>query len=572
MSKNMKIIKDIKNIFIKKEINKFWIIFLGIFITTILDAVSFATIIPIFNIIFLNKLPSIPFFDNQILELTFNLKIIFLLIFICIFYLKNLFVIAFNFFYLDFLRSIDLRIANDLFKNYLSQEYKYFLQKSSENFLQKVNNDVIALNNFLAGCLSFCIELIFLFTICLILLIANYQIFLICFISFFIILFIYYKLFKKRIHRWADVYRTATGKVQSLVMNGSQGFKDIILYDLKNNFIRDFNHYFIESSRTYSRINFLNNAQKYWLELVAFSVLVVALFYFLIAGFEINQLIPVFGLFVVAMFRLLTSINRIIFAYHGIKFSYPSYKAIALEFNDFYNRKNINKAEIKINFNEFIEFKKVKFSYLDNNYNIINNINLKIKKGNCIAIVGKNGSGKTTLLNLVAGIIKPTEGSITADETSDIYNNDNWFKKLSYVQQNVFLLDNTIKANISLVSEDQIDTQKFNRVNELLKLEEFFKTLPDKLSTKVGINGISLSGGQKQIISLARALYKDGEVLIFDEVSSALDLTMTKLVKEIIQFYRGKKTIIAVTHDIEFFLECFDKIFEINPTGLKIKN
>jgi ABC-type multidrug transport system fused ATPase/permease subunit len=229
----MKITKDIKNIFIKKEINKFWIIFLGIFITTILDAVSFATIIPIFNIIFLNKLPSIPFFDNQILELTFNLKIIFLLIFICIFYLKNLFVIAFNFFYLDFLRSIDLRIANDLFKNYLSQEYKYFLQKSSENFLQKVNNDVIALNNFLAGCLSFCIELIFLFTICLILLIANYQIFLICFISFFIILFIYYKLFKKRIHQWADVYRTATGKVQSLVMNGSQGFKDIILYDLK---------------------------------------------------------------------------------------------------------------------------------------------------------------------------------------------------------------------------------------------------------------------------------------------------------------------------------------------------
>jgi len=568
----MKITKDINKIFIKKEISKFRIVFLGIFITTILDAVSFATIIPVFNIIFLNKFPSIPFINIQSLELNFNMKIIFLLIFIFIFYLKNFFIIFFNFFYLEFLKNISLRVANDLFKNYLNRDYIYFLNKSSENFLQKVNNDVISLNNFLASCLVFCIELIFLFTISAILLIANYTIFLICFFSFFIILIIYYKLFKNRIQQWADSYRISTGKVQNLVLNGSQGFKDIILYNLKNNFITDFNHHFTETSRTYARINFLNNVQKYWLELIAFSVLVAALFYFLIVGFDINKLIPVFGLFVVAMFRLLTSINRIVFAYHGIKFSYPSYKAIATEFGNSNSNKNIDKIKKEIIFKDIIELKKVKFSYLENNYNIINNVNLKIKKGSSIAIIGNNGSGKTTLLNLIAGLITPTEGSVTTDEISDVYDNNHWFKELSYVQQNVFLLDDTIKANISLVPDDQLDIQKFNRVIELLKLEEFFEPLPNKLNTKVGLNGINLSGGQKQIISLARALYKDGEVFIFDEASSALDLTMTKLVKQIIQYYKGKKTIIVVTHDINFFSDCFDKTIEINSGSLIAKN
>jgi ATP-binding cassette subfamily B protein len=211
----------------------------------------------------------------------------------------------------------------------------------------------------------------------------------------------------------------------------------------------------------------------------------------------------------------------------------------------------------------------VKFSYLNNT--IFNNITFKINKGESVAIVGKNGSGKTTLLNLIAGLIKPNEGQVIVDNIFDIYPNKNiWFQGLSYVQQNIFLMDTTIKQNIILTNENKIDVKKLNRIIDILKLEEVFTNLPNQLDAKVGINGISLSGGQKQIISLARALYKDGDIIVFDEATSALDSNMTELVKNLIFSLKGTKTIIMVTHNLDYFFSCFDKIIEIENKSIKI--
>jgi ABC-type multidrug transport system fused ATPase/permease subunit len=567
----MVFIKEIRNIFTKKEFFKFGIVFFCILLTTILDTISFATIIPIFNIIFLDKIPSIPFLNNYNFELSLNIKIIFLICFIILFYLKNIFIIIFNYYFINFSKNINDRIAYNLFYYYLRQDYILYLRKSSENFLQKINNDVLAFNNFVLSFINFFIESIFIVAICFLLFFTNYKIFLICFISFSIVLIIYYKLFKERINNWGNIFRKSTGDAQNIIIDGSQGFKDIILYDLRENFLKNFDLSFKDSTRTYARISFLNNIQRYWLELVAFSVLVIALVYFVFVDFNINKLIPVFGLFILAIFRLLASVNKIIFSVHNLKFNYSSLKAISTEFNDHKNYKN-NISSKKIIFNRSIEFKNIRFSYLNNGHNILNDISFKIYKNDCFAITGENGSGKTTLLNLIAGLIQISNGKAIIDDTFDIYlNREMWFKKLSYVQQNIFLLNDTLKANITLTNyKNEIDTIKFNKVINLLKFEEFFKFLPKKFDTQVGINGISLSGGQKQIISLARALYKDGEILIFDEATSALDANTTKIIKELILYFKGKKTIIIVTHNMKYFEDCFDKVIEIKAGALKI--
>jgi ABC-type multidrug transport system fused ATPase/permease subunit len=564
--------QHINNIFTKKEINYFWILFVGIFFTSILDVISFGIIIPVFNIIFLDKVPliSLYFINIKDLQVTFNLKIILLAFFVSIFYLKNILIIIFNFFFIDFFRNIHNRISNDLFSNFLNQSYDSFLKKSSENFLQKVNNDVALLNAFLIAFINFLIEFIFLILISLFLLIINYKIFLICFISFFFILLIYYKLFQNRLKKWSNTYRNSIGDLQSLIIEGTQGFKDIILYDLKSFFIKKFHSRLNDSTKTMLRIDFLNNIQKYWLELVAFSVLTISLIYFVITHYDVKKLIPVFGLFTVVMFRLLISFNKIINSLHTLKFNYPSFIAISKEFSEFQNNNDhaVSSKE-KIIFNNSIEIKNVKFSYLKNS--IFTNINFKINKGDCIAIVGENGSGKTTLLNLIAGLTKPNEGQIIIDNNFDIYSNNNlWFQNLSYVQQSIFLMDTTLKQNIILTSEDKIDVKKFDNVLNALKLEDFFIKLPDGLDTKVGINGISLSGGQKQIVSLARALYRSGDIIILDEATSALDADMIKLVKNLILSFKGTKTIIMVTHNLDYFLSCFDKIIKIENKGVKI--
>jgi ABC-type bacteriocin/lantibiotic exporter with double-glycine peptidase domain len=158
------------------------------------------------------------------------------------------------------------------------------------------------------------------------------------------------------------------------------------------------------------------------------------------------------------------------------------------------------------------------------------------------------------------------------DNKCNILNNrDSWIKNLSYVQQNIFLLDTSIKNNITLTNSNEIDFNKYNNLVKTLDLNNYFKELSHKLDTKVGFNGTNLSGGQKQMISLARSLYKDSELIIFDEPTSALDEVKSQLFKNVILSLKGKKTIIVVTHEKNLLEKCFDKIFEINSGNLELQ-
>jgi ABC-type bacteriocin/lantibiotic exporter with double-glycine peptidase domain len=291
----------------------------------------------------------------------------------------------------------------------------------------------------------------------------------------------------------------------------------------------------------------------------------LSLLYFVFASYDIGELIPTFGLFIIVIFRLLSSLSRIILHGQSLKFYYPSFQAVIKEFKIFAEKQHKNELNNKISFNHIIEIKNLSFSYSDDENKILKNINFKIKKGDCVGIIGKNGSGKSTLLNLISGLIRPSSGEIIIDNSFNLYANRNaWINKLSYVHQDIFLLDDSIKRNIVLIDDDKIDFLKFNKVVNLLKLDLHFKDFSNRLDTKVGNNGISLSGGQKQLISLARAFYKDSEVIILDEPTSALDIAKIELLREVIVSFKKIKTIIIVTHNKEFFLDTFDKLIDLN--------
>jgi ABC-type bacteriocin/lantibiotic exporter with double-glycine peptidase domain len=316
---------------------------------------------------------------------------------------------------------------------------------------------------------------------------------------------------------------------------------------------------------------FLSNIQRYWLEIVGFFVITLAMIYFIIGNYNVNNLVPIFGLYTLAIFRFVSSINRIVLHFQTLKFNYPAYESLLNTITYLKKANSIKLNEIFF-FTTSIELNNVNFGYGNETNKTLNNINLKIYKGESICIFGKNGSGKTTFLNLISGLLNPKSGSIIVDNQYNILNNrDSWVKNLSYVQQNIFLLDTSIKNNITITNDnDKINYNKYDNLVKILDLDNYFKELPYKLDTKVGFNGTSLSGGQKQMISLARALYKDSELIIFDEPTSALDMQMTERVKELILSLKGKKTIIMVCHDVNYFSSCFDKIVEINNGGIKI--
>jgi ABC-type multidrug transport system fused ATPase/permease subunit len=556
-------IKQIRNIFTNREILSIGIILVGVLIVNILDVLSFAIIVPVFKIIFLNEEFNLGLIKIESSFLSAKVKILILLCFAVVFFIKNIFAIFFNFFYINFFKKVNNRISNKIFFSFLNQEYIFFLKNSEDSLIQKVTNDVDGFNYYLINAINVLCEILFVIGISYLLFCSNYKIFLLLFLIFIISLTFYSKLFKPRIRKWSNANRDSSITIQNLAIEGLRGFKDIILYNLKKNFIINFNNNIVLYHNANSRLNFLNSITKYWLELLLVASMTLALIIFVFTNFIIQALIPIFALFVLASLRLLSSMNKIIMFTNSMKFLYPSYKTIVEESKNFYEK---NKLELNSEFlfNESLEIKNVNFTYSSNLKCVLDNVNLKIYKNKTVLFLGDNGSGKSTLLNLISGLIKPTGGEIIVDNKHDIYlNRENWFKNISYVQQNIFLLNSTIKNNIVLCDDSKIDYLKLNKILDLLKIERNFKNLKDYLNHNVGPDALILSGGQKQMISLARALYKDSNILILDEPTFALDNENVELVKKLIVELKNRKTIIMVTHD-KIFLDHFDSAYRIH--------
>lgn len=566
-------IENFKYIFLRREKIFFLLIFIGIFVVTGLDVISFTIIIPIFNFIFLDKNIEFGIINIKNFNDNINLKIIFLIIFLFVFISKNLLIIIYNYFFIKFIKQTNNRITNNLFNKFLNQEYNFFLKKNSENFIQKVTSDISSLNTVMISTINFLIEIVFVFGISILLIIINYKIFIFLFVIFSTSAFLYIKNFKKKLDQWGSDYRDSTGNINNLITSAVEGFKDIIIYNLRPNFFAKFNYNVDKNNHSLSRVNFLNNVQKYWLEAVAITAMTLALFYFIIFQNSIISFISIFALFVLATFRLLISINRSILYWQSIKFHYPSFLSLSKSFREF--EMNIQPISNKIlRFEDYIEFADVSYSYSNlNNNKILHKVNLKIKKGECIGIFGINGSGKTTFLNLLSGFIKPSTGSIKFDNKYEIYDNrDQWIKNISYVQQKIFLIDTTIKNNIILTDPKNFDYNKYNKILDLLNLKFYFNGLKNNLDFQVGNNGINLSGGQKQLISLARALYKDSEIIIFDEPTAAFDSLKVELFKDVLQNLYKNKTVFMVTHNTNYFLNTFDRIFEFKSGNIISKS
>jgi len=564
-----KFFSDLKYILQKKEINKLFLILIFLLLIVCLDAMSFSLIIPIANIIFFEKSLDIPFFKENYIEF-FNDKFLLLFIFMLILFFKNFIIIFFNLYFTDFFKKVNNRVSSDLFSHFLNLEYKFFLKDLSKEFFQKILADLNYANTFSISYIIFVSEIIFFFFISCVLIYVDYKIFFVVIFGFSFFLILYISIFKKRINYWAYQSRDSSSNLYNLTIEGFIGLKDIIIYDLKKDFNYKFDQNVIVNNHANARIVFLNNVQRYWLEIVAIIIIFLSLYYLMFFKIKVVEFIQILGLFIFVIFRVLTSLNRIILNFQNIKFYYPSFQAIVKECKNFANSEK-NESKIKFNFDNYIEFSNVSFRY-NNSKNILDKINLKIYKNKCVGIFGDNGSGKTTLLNLVAGLLQPSEGKIVIDSNYDLYDNrEAWYKNISYVQQDIFLLDGSIEYNIALQNKFTHKKSQLSKVKKIVNLEKYFYQLPEGLETQVGRNGTKLSGGQKQMISIARALYKDSPILLFDEPTSAMDNINSTIIKNLIYELKGKKTIIIITHDQDLFDEnYFDEKFKIRDGKINL--
>jgi len=278
----------------------------------------------------------------------------------------------------------------------------------------------------------------------------------------------------------------------------------------------------------------------------------------------LNQIVVTLGVFGVVFFRLVPSFSKVLTNYNSMRFARDGIEKINKEFEKIKEEKEDNEIIKKISFKNQITLENVSFKFEREQKNLFENLNLIIKKGSSTGIIGNSGSGKSTLLNLLSGLIPLQKGKILVDNINIENKVKSWQRNIGYVPQQVYLDDNSIKENVAIgFKGNEIDEKKVIESIDKAQLLDFINKQKDRLNTQVGELGSLISGGQLQRLGIARALYRDPELLILDEATSNLDIKVEEeFIKTIDNLKKKGLTIIIVSHRLSTLKLC-DQIIDL---------
>jgi len=279
-------------------------------------------------------------------------------------------------------------------------------------------------------------------------------------------------------------------------------------------------------------------------------------------GKQLEEFIPILGVFTAAGFRILPSIQRILNAIQHLRFGLPTISTLTEELKLSIPDFTMNKSQ-DIHFKDTLKLDRISYTYPGISKMVLNNISLEIRKGESIGLIGESGVGKSTLVDIILGLLSLDHGEVKIDGKNIQQSLRNWQNKIGYVPQSIYLCDDTICKNVAFgLSDEEIDKSLLKEAIRSAQLEKFVKSLPSGLDTTVGERGVRISGGQRQRIGIARALYHNPEVLVLDEATSSLDINTEKGVIDAVNVLRGNKTIIIVTHRLTTVEQC-DRIYRL---------
>jgi ABC-type multidrug transport system fused ATPase/permease subunit len=274
-----------------------------------------------------------------------------------------------------------------------------------------------------------------------------------------------------------------------------------------------------------------------------------------------SAVLPAVGLVLAAAFRLLPALNQVLFLVNSVQYNGPAVDLVEEEMHTFGDLSAplalTDKPVPAVPLRDTIQLAGVGFQYPTRAEPALKNVSLTIGAGESVGIVGPTGSGKSTLLDIILGFLEPATGSIKVDGVRVGDCRQGWQRSIGYVPQDVYLVDDTLRANVALGWRgDEIDDEAVTEAIRLAQLEDVVRELPDGVETKVGERGIRLSGGQRQRVGLARALYVKPTVLVLDEATSSLDTATERRIVDTLAALEGQLTTIVVTHRIPTVRYC----------------
>ena len=502
-------------------------------------------------------------------DLNFNQILILLLILLMGFFLlKNIIIGFINLAQIKYSVFLQNKIATTLLKKYLFSEYLFHKKNDSSKLIRIINSDsYIAITGFIIPSFFLFTE-IFIF-LGIIILLAFYEIYglLIAFILS-VVSFYIYKKFSKALQQHGILRQDNETLKIRYAKNIFEGIKEILFYRKQYFFYDLYKNVNLKVNKSMSFLESVKILPRLFLEVFGVIVFCVVMIFLIINEKDLSKLLPLLGVYLVAAFKILPSLNRIISSAQQMKFNKVYIESLIAEHadekNDKYRISNEQKDIKNISFEKQIELKNINFDYKTKNRSnsVLKNINLSFDKNSITAIIGRSGSGKSTIVDILLGLIKQDSGQILVDGKNI---DTNILKlKIGYVPQINFLLNDTIKNNIAIgVPEKNINLDKIDKAIKLSNLEKDFDKSKITIDTIVGEKALQISGGQAQRIAIARSLYDDPEIIIFDEATSSLDTLTEKEIFENMLILKKTKSILLITHSDKILKYC-DKVISLD--------
>lgn len=543
------------------------------FVVSIMEAFGIGLLYPLINIIgdqnFLNGHQKVASFFAIIGIKNHRQLVCFCSIALLLFYiLKNILIILQGKIQITFSIRNQNEFSKKLYSYYMNKDYLYHLNTNISIVTRNINcAGVIIFSEIFVNTFQIITNIITCFVIGIFVAFVDWFI-AICIIAVIApLIFTLLRYFRKKIGIAGDIQNKCNAENFKWIYQGFSSLKETKVMQKQTYFIDNYCKSYNEYAYSISDFLLVQRYPKSIIEMTTIGGIFLLIAIKTLISKDTSSLIPTLGVLALAAVRLMPALNQIIAMYNSIKFKMPLFNEIFDDIMIIRNLKDPVEIEDKKNeekivtFNEKIRVEHLCFCYPGKKKNVINDVSFDIPKGSFIGIIGPSGAGKTTFVDILLGLLPATSGKIFVDGIDISTSISSWLNYISYVPQQIYLIDGTIKENIAFgLNLSEVNENRVQQVLKMAELYDFVQTLPEKENTPVGDHGSKLSGGQRQRIGIARALYSAPKVLVLDEATSALDSETEAQITKTVLKLKGEITIIAIAHRLSTLENCDFKL------------
>jgi len=534
------------------------------------EAISIGLVVPVIAVVrdpsLLSKVPVIqPLVIGLHLEQSQRLIEVFGVGLVLVFAIKSVYLMQLYRWLFRYIFRKHLTLSRQLLMGYLNAPYTFHLQRNSAELIRITTRTVEDFTfGFLVNLLLLLGESLIMAAVILLLLLVEPTATLGAVVILALPTALIYRAMQQKLGKAGRLAEQSLDLEIQWTEQAIGGIKETLITGRQSFFSDMFDRYVNQFGTAMRSMMFLTTVSRFVIDTLAVTAMVATVIILLASGRDLLSMLPLLGMFAFGAVRLMPSVGRMTNAGAKLRFYYAATEVMYEELQK--SAQDLSEQPVQgskdgqskpFSFQGSLKLQHVSYSYPGAQRPALNNISLEIPKGHWIALIGPTGAGKTTLADTILGLFLPTSGKILADGYNIHDDLHGWQRRIGYVPQSVYLMDDTVRRNVAFgVPEDEIDDQRVWHALRAAHVEQLIRGLPGELDAMVGERGDRLSGGERQRLGIARALYYDPEVLVVDEATANLDSSTEAAIGETLASLRGEKTIVAIAHRLQLVRNC----------------